>query len=95
MTPAGPDDASRNFSHFVFFATGDAVGEGLGEGLGVAAGVVAGLLGEDDGTLTEFELFAGSQAATNSVNRIVGSNRKRLADLLIELLIRFASFEQD
>lgn len=61
---------------------------------------VAALLGEtlgegDDDTVPEFELSAGSQAAANSVNSIVGIRKARLMDLLIELLIGFASFEQD
>ena len=68
------------------------------------------LLGEADGegdgvTAPEFELSAGSQAATNSVNRIVASSSARLIDLgfeiligelfVRELVIGFASFEQD
>jgi len=42
----------------------------------------------DEGTL-EFELSAGSQAAANSVNRIVGTSSARLMDFVFELLIRF------
>jgi hypothetical protein len=66
----------------------------------VVAGVDTVLPGEaagegDDVTVPEFELSAGSQAAANNVKRIVGIKNKRLTDLLIELLIRFASFEQD
>jgi hypothetical protein len=50
------------------------VGEAIGEG--------------DDVTAPEFELFAGSHAATNSVNRTVESNNAGLIALGFELLIR-------
>ncbi|HUS10033.1 MAG TPA: hypothetical protein VMZ30_06160 [Pyrinomonadaceae bacterium] len=71
----------------------DAAGEGVAAGLGLVAGVVTVLageaIGEGDGvTAGEFELFAGSHAATNSVNRIVESNSARLIALGFELLIR-------
>jgi hypothetical protein len=81
-----------NCSQFVFFSTGDAFGEGLAAGLGVAAGAVTELLGEatgDGDDVPEFELSAGSQAAANRVNRIVGTSSARLIDFVIELLIRF------
>jgi hypothetical protein len=50
------------------------VGEAVGEG--------------DDVTVPEFELFAGSQAAANSVNRITGTSRARLIELGFALLVR-------
>lgn len=92
------------FSYFGFFATGEgeATGEGLAAGLGVFAGVVA---GDAAGAGVDvpaglFELSAGSQATANRVTKIVGNNSERLIDVVTELLFRelligFASFEQD
>jgi hypothetical protein len=82
------------FPQFVFLTTGDGEATGEAVGLGLVAGVVKVLLGEavgegDDVTVSEVELFAGSQAAANSVNRIVGSSSARLIDLVFRLLIRF------
>jgi len=73
-----------DFPPFVFFTTGDGDTTGEAPGLGLVAGVFTVLLGEAVGegvTVSEFELFAGSQAAANSVNRIVGSSSARLIDL--------------
>jgi hypothetical protein len=82
-----------DFPQFVFLTAGDGDATGEAVGLGLVAGVVTVLLGEavgegDDVTTPEFELFAGSQAAANSVNRMVGSSSARLIDLGFELLIR-------
>jgi hypothetical protein len=94
----------NSLSHFAFFATGEgeATGEGLAVGLGLVAGVVAGEAAGagDDVTDGLFELFAGSQAAAISVTKIVGNSTARLIDVVTELLfgellIGFASFEQD
>jgi len=83
-----------DFPQFGFLTTGDGEATGEAVGLGLVAGVVKVLLGEavgegDDVTVSEFELFAGSQAAANSVNRIVGSSSARLIDLVFRLLIGF------
>ena len=92
------------FFHFGFFATGEgeATGEGLAAGRGVVAGVVAGdAAGAGvDAPAGLFELSAGSQATANSVTKIAGNNSARLIDVVTELLFRelligFASFEQD
>ena len=83
-----------DFPQFLFLTTGDGEATGEAVGLGLVAGVVKVLLGEavgegDDVTVSEFELFAGSQAAANSINRIVGSSSARLIDLVFRLLIKF------
>ena len=92
-----------NFLYFGFFATGEgeATGDGLAAGLGLVAGVVVGAaVAGDDVLAGPFELFAGSQAAANRVTKIIGNSSARLIDLVTELLFRelligFASFEQD
>ena len=80
-----------DFPQFGFLTTGDGEATGEAVGLGLVAGVVTVLLGEavgegDDVTVSEFELFAGSQAAANSVNKITGTSRARLMGF--ELLVR-------
>jgi hypothetical protein len=80
------------FPQFGFLTTGDGDATGEAVGLGLVAGVITVLFGEavgegDDVTVSEFELFAGSQAAANNANRIVGSSSARLIDLYFGLLI--------
>ncbi len=81
---------------------GDAAGEGLAAGFGLFfGGAAVSPAGEDDAAgdvvlAGEFVLVAGSQADTNAVARIVVSRSMiRLIRLVFELLIRFASLEQD